>query len=107
MLASPVSDLLNGFGGVAEIAEISEVADGLGVQAQELAEQDGVELDDVELALAGGKVGELFGDGVGLGGEEVVAVSGDGEEGGAGGLRSRADCAALAVSVSSGSSVTL
>ncbi len=43
-----------------------------------------MELDDVELGLAGGDVFELGGDDVGLWGEEVVAVAGGGEECGAG-----------------------
>ncbi len=41
-----------------------------------------MELDDVELALAGGELFELGRDDVGLGGEEVVAVAGGGDEGG-------------------------
>ena len=56
------------------------------VEAEELVEDDAVELDDVELALAGGEVCEGGGDGVGFWGEEVVAVAGGGEEGVAGGF---------------------
>ena len=43
-----------------------------------------MELDDVELGLAGGKACELGCDGFRFRGEEVVAVASDGDKGGAG-----------------------
>ena len=74
-------DQADGFVGFADIADVAEAGDGFLVQAEELVEDDAVELDDVELALAGREVGECGGDYVGFGGQKVVAVACGGQEG--------------------------
>ena len=78
-------DLLDSFYGVAEVADVLGIGDGLVGEAEEVLEDDAVELDYVELGLAGGDLGvefvELLGDGLGFGGEEVVGVGGGGYEG--------------------------
>ena len=73
----------DGFVGLADVADVAETGDGLLIEAEELVEDDAVELDDVELGLAGGDVLELGGDDVGFWCEEVVAVAGGGEKCGA------------------------
>ncbi len=78
-------NLGNGFLGVAEIADVFEVGDGLVGEAEKVLEHDAVELDDVELGLAIGDPGvkrlENDLDGFFFGGEEVGGVFGDGEKG--------------------------
>ena len=83
MSASPAGDQGDGFVGLADVADVAEAGDGVLIEAEELVEDDGVELDDVELGLAGRDVFEGLRDDVGLWGEEIVAVAGRGEEGGA------------------------
>ena len=46
----------DGFVGLADVTDVAEAGDGLLVEAEELVEDDAVELDDVELGLAGGDV---------------------------------------------------
>ena len=46
----------DGFVGFADVADAAEAGDGVLIEAEELVEDDAVELDDVELALAGGDV---------------------------------------------------
>ncbi len=81
----PSLDLLDGFVGAAEVADVFGVGDGLVGEVEEVLEDDAVELDDVERGLAGGdlwvELVEAGGDGFGFGGEEVSAVAGGGEEG--------------------------
>ncbi len=50
-------DLGDGFGGVAEVADVFEVGDGFVGEVEEVFEDDAVELDDVELGLAVGDLG--------------------------------------------------
>ena len=70
-----------GFVGFADVLDAAEAGDGVLIEAEELVEDDAVELDYVEVGLAGGDVGEFGGDDVGFGGEEVVAVAGGGDHG--------------------------
>ena len=79
-------DLVDGFDGVAEITDVgwgagffSEV---FGVDGEDLVEQQGVELGEVEGALALGQVGE-GGLGLRAGAEKEGAGAGDGDEGSA------------------------
>src|SRR5580658_1956390 len=75
------ADLVNGFGGVAEIAEVGLLADLLGVEAEEAVENDGVKMTQVELALALGQVGKGGGDGLRFGTQQERAGAGDGDKG--------------------------
>jgi hypothetical protein len=79
----------DGLVGLADVTDAAEASDGLLVEAEELVEDDAVELDDVELALARGQVFEFGGDDVGLCGQQITAVDGDGDEGSFGCLRER------------------
>jgi len=63
----------HGFGGVAEVADVTGGFDFIGAEAEQVVEEDSVEFGDLELALFGGDLGEEGGDGFGFGGEEVVA----------------------------------
>ena len=88
-LAAP--DLVDGFGGVAEVAEVGLFADLFGVEAEQAVEDDGVQMAQVELALAFGQIGQRGGDRFGLGAQQEGAGAGDGDEGGAGWLAQRVD----------------
>ena len=52
------AELLQGLGGLAQVADVRAGANGLLVEAEELFEDDLVELSDVELLLARGEAGE-------------------------------------------------
>ena len=52
------ADLVDGFGGIAQVADVGLLADLFGVEAEEAVEEDGVEMAEVELALALGQIGE-------------------------------------------------
>ena len=49
--ASPRLDLVDGLGGVAEVADVGLLANFFRVEAKELVKDDGVEVAEVELAL--------------------------------------------------------
>ena len=73
-------DLLDGFFGAAQVADVFGVGDGLVGQAQDALEQDVVQLDDVELRPGAREIsGCSFAlraddDGFGFGREEMIAV---------------------------------
>ena len=71
-------DQAYGFVGFADVADVAEFGDGVLVEAEETVEDDAVELDDIQLGLAGGDVCEGVFYRIGFGGEEVVAVAGGG-----------------------------
>ena len=73
--------LVDGFVGVAKIADVCLLADFLRVEAEQLVEDDGVELAQVELALVFGQVGQGSCGSIGLGAEQEAADAGDGDEG--------------------------
>ena len=49
------ADLVNGFGGVAQVADVGLLADLFLVEAEQAVEDDGVQMAEVELALAFGQ----------------------------------------------------
>ncbi len=78
------ADLVHGFAGVAQVAQVGLLADLFGVQAEQAVEDDGVQVAQVELALALGQVGQRGGDGLRLGAQQEGSGAGDGDKGGAG-----------------------
>ena len=64
--ASPRLHLVDGFGGVAEVAEVGLLADLFGIEAEEFVEDDGVEMAQVELTLVFGKAGKWGCRGIGF-----------------------------------------
>src|SRR6185437_15051564 len=46
----------------ADEADVAQLGDGVGAEAEDTIEDDGMELDDVELGLTGGNVRQLLGD---------------------------------------------
>ena len=78
------ADLIEGFGGFAEVRKILLVADRFFGELQDAFEQNFVELHDVEGLLAGGEAGEEFRCGWFGRVQEESAVGGDREQRGAG-----------------------
>ena len=73
--------LVYGFGGVAQVADVGLLADLFRVEAEQAVEDDGVQMAEVELALAIGQIGERGVDGIGLRAQQEGAGFGDGDEG--------------------------
>src|SRR5271170_2290649 len=71
-------DERDGFAGLAEVLDVAGRADLVFGEAEEVVEHYDVELRDAELALSWGQVLEKRADGLGFGGEEVVAIAGGG-----------------------------
>ena len=74
------ANLLYGFGSVTEVAEVGLLADFFGIEAEKAVEDDGVQVAQVELALALGQVGKSGG-GFGFGAQQKSAGAGYGDEG--------------------------
>ena len=77
------ADLVDSFAGVAQVTNVGLLADFFSVEREQPVEDDGVELGEVELALARGDFGECergF-DNVGFGAEQEVSAAGDGDKG--------------------------
>ena len=84
MSASPEFDQTCRLLRVADVVDIAEAGDGVLIEAEELVENDLVQLGDSELALLGGEAFHQRSDVGGPGRQQVVAVAGRGNEGIAG-----------------------
>ena len=75
-------NLINRFGGIAQVADVGLLADLFGIEAEELVEDDGVQMAQVELALVFGQSGECGRGGLRLRTQKKRTVASDGDEGG-------------------------